>query len=129
MIRLGSIELTAHITAGHTPGCTTWSFSGRDGDRALLAVNVCSLTLGPFVSWIEPETYPGIRSDYERSFSSLRNLPADIFLGSHASWFNMEQKLLERSKGGDPVVPFIDRDGYLDHINRAETRFREEIAR
>jgi metallo-beta-lactamase class B len=128
VIRLGPIELTAHITAGHTPGCTTWSFPVRAGDRELLAVNVCSLTLVPFVSLIEPETYPGIRSDYERSFSNLRNLPADIFLGSHSSWFNMEQKLLERSKAGDPVEPFIDRDGYLDHIDRAEARFREEVA-
>lgn len=129
VIRLGPVELTAHITAGHTPGCTTWSFPVRDGDRELLAVSVCSLTLGPFVSLIEPETYPGIRADYERSFSELRNLPADIFLGSHSSWFHMEQKLLERSKGGDPVDPFIDRDGYLDYIDQAEARFREEAAR
>lgn len=127
-IRLGPIELTAHITAGHTPGCTTWSFPVRDGDRELLAVNVCSLTLLPFLSLVAPETYPGIRSDFEHSFSVLRTLPADLFLGSHASWFNMERKLLERADAADPVEPFIDRAGYLAFIARAEATFREALA-
>ena len=28
----------------------------------------------------------------------------------------------------DPAKPFIDRDGYLSFIDRAEARFREELA-
>lgn len=128
-IRLGPIELTGHVTAGHTPGCTSWSFPVRDGDRELLAVDICSLTLLPFVSLIEPETYPGIRSDYERSFRVLRSLPADIFLGSHASWFSMKRKLRERADAQNPVDPFVDRAGYLDFIDRAEQRFREALAK
>ena len=32
-IRVGPIALTAHITAGHTRGCTSWSFPVQDGDR------------------------------------------------------------------------------------------------
>ncbi len=128
-IRLGPIELTAHVTAGHTPGCTSWSFPVRDGDRELLAVSIGSLTLLPFVSLVEPETYPGIRSDFERSFHVLRSLPAEIFLGSHANWFSMKRKLLERSEAEDPAEPFIDRDGYLDFINRAEATFREALAK
>jgi len=30
---------------------------------------------------LEPEMYPGIRTDSERSFSAPRRLPADLFLG------------------------------------------------
>ncbi len=40
-IRVGPIGLTAHITAGHTRGCTSWSFPVRDGDRTLNVVSVC----------------------------------------------------------------------------------------
>jgi len=40
-IRVGPIALTAHITAGHTRGCTSWSFPVRDGDRVLNVVSVC----------------------------------------------------------------------------------------
>ncbi|MDP2470273.1 MAG: subclass B3 metallo-beta-lactamase [Candidatus Palauibacterales bacterium] len=128
-IRLGPLALTAHVTAGHTPGCTSWSFPVRDGDRELLAVDICSLTLLPFVSLVEPETYPGIRSDFERSFSTLRSLPADIFLASHASFFDMKRKLLERPDAENPVDPFIDRTGYVRFIDRAEERFHEVLAK
>jgi len=127
-IRLGPLALTAHVTAGHTRGCTSWSFPVRDGDRELLAVSICSLTLFPFVSLVEREAYPGIRSDFERSFSTLRSLPADIFLASHANWFSMYRKRRERAYAEDPAEPFIDRDGYLSFIDRAEERFREALA-
>src|SRR5688572_13677149 len=127
-IRVGPLALTAHVTAGHTPGCTSWSFPVRHGDRELLAVSICSLSLLPFMKLVEPESYPGIRSDFERSFQTLRSLPADIFLGSHGSFFDMEQKLRERGSAGDPADPFIDRDGYLRYIDHAEKRFRELLA-
>ncbi len=128
-IRVGPLELTAHVTAGHTRGCTSWSFPVRDGDRELLAVSICSLKLFPFVSLVERETYPGIRSDFERSFKTLRSLPADIFLGSHASWFNLHSKRRERADAEDPAAPFIDRAGYHNYIDRSEERFREVLSK
>ena len=128
-IRVGPLALTAHVTAGHTPGCTSWSFPVRHGDRDLLAVDVCSLSMLPFMSLVEPESYPGIRSDFERSFVTLRNLPADIFLGSHGSFFDLGRKRRERANAKDPAEPFIDRKGYLEYIDYAEKRYREELAK
>ena len=127
-VRVGPIELTAHVTAGHTRGCTSWSFPVRDGDRDLLAVSICSLTLFPLVSLVEPEAYPGIRADFERSFATLRGLPADVFLGSHSAFFDMDRKRRERATAKDPVAPFIDREGYLAFIDRFERRFRTALA-
>jgi metallo-beta-lactamase class B len=127
-IRVGPVELTAHVTAGHTRGCTSWSFPVRDGGRELLAVNICSLTVFPFVSLVERETYPGIRADFEQSFETLRNLPADIFLASHSSWFDLYGKRRERAEAADPVDPFIDRAGYASYIDRSEARFRDLLA-
>jgi metallo-beta-lactamase class B len=129
IIRVGPLELTAHVTAGHTPGCTSWSFPVHHGDRDLLAVDVCSLTLFPFMSLNEPGSYPGIRSDFEKSFITLRSLPADIFLGSHASFFDMNRKRRERVGAGDPTAPFIDREGYRRYIDAEEKRFRERLAK
>ncbi len=128
VIRVGALQVTAHVTAGHTPGCTSWSFPVRDGERELLAVNICSLTVLPAVSLVEPESYPGIREGFERSFETLRALPADIFLASHASFFAMKQKRLQSRESDDPVQPFIDRDGYRAYIDRAELRFRKALA-
>ena len=127
-IRVGALALTAHVTAGHTPGCTSWSFPVRHGDRELLAVSICSLSLLPFMKLVEPESYPGIRADFERSFRTLRSLPADIFLGAHGSFFDMYRKRRARAGAADPVEPFIDRDGYRRFIDHAEQRFRRELA-
>jgi len=127
-IQLGPIELTAHITAGHTRGCTSWSFPVRDGDRELLAVDVCSLTLFPGVSLVDPEAYPGIRSDFEHSFATLRALPADIFLGSHGEFFDLNRNRRERATATNPVESFIDRAGYLSYIDSHERRFRAVLA-
>ncbi|HEX7051204.1 MAG TPA: subclass B3 metallo-beta-lactamase [Longimicrobiales bacterium] len=127
-IRLGPIELTAHVTAGHTRGCTSWSFPVRDGDRELLAVDICSLTLFPFVSLVDPESYPGIRTDYERSFRTLRSLPADIFLASHGDMFGMNRKRHALADTSDSANPFIDPEGYRRYIDRAEEHFRKVLA-
>ncbi len=127
-VRVGPLALTAHVTAGHTPGCTSWAFPVHRADRDLLAVDVCSLTLLPFMKFVEPESYPGIRADFERSFQTLRSLPADIFLGSHGSFFDLYRKRGERANAKDPAAPFIDREGYLRYIDNAEKQFRSELA-
>jgi metallo-beta-lactamase class B len=128
-VRLGPLAVTAHVTAGHTPGCTSWSFPVRHRDRELLAVNVGSLSLLPFMKFVEPESYPGIRSDFERSFQTLRSLPADLFLGSHSDFFDLNRKRRERPTAKDSAEPFIDRAGYLGYIDRKEKQFRDELAK
>ena len=42
-IRVGPLALIAHITGGHTRGCTSWSFSVQDGERVLNVVSACDL--------------------------------------------------------------------------------------
>src|SRR2546430_11705034 len=65
-IRLGPLALTAHITGGHTRGCTSWSFQVRDGDRVLNVVSACDLV--PLAGM----RYPEQGADLERSFLVLR---------------------------------------------------------
>src|ERR1044072_3856427 len=76
-IRVGPNALTAHVTAGHTRGCTSWSFPVRDGDRVLNVVSVCD----PVV--LELQRYPEQAADRERSLRVLRSLPADIWVTNH----------------------------------------------
>ena len=66
-IRVGPIALTAHITAGHTRGCTSWSFPVRDGDRVLNVVSVCD----PGV--LATSRYPEQGTDRERSLRVLKS--------------------------------------------------------
>jgi glyoxylase-like metal-dependent hydrolase (beta-lactamase superfamily II) len=52
-IRVGPLALTAHITGGHTRGCTSWSFQVHDGDRV---VSACDLV--PLATTRYPEQGP-----------------------------------------------------------------------
>jgi metallo-beta-lactamase class B len=127
-ISVGPVEVTAHITGGHSRGCTSWSFPVRDADRELRVVSACSLTLLPGISLVAPENYPGIRADFERTFDVLRRLPVDIWVTSHAKEFGRYRKFLERGKAQNPADPFIDREGYFKYIDKGEEKFRRLLA-
>ncbi|RPD47126.1 subclass B3 metallo-beta-lactamase [Hymenobacter sediminis] len=122
-IKLGPIQLTAHVTAGHTPGCTTWAFPVREGNREMLAVSVGSLSLPMPTSLFNWNYNAALRRELARSFVRLRSLPADIYLSSHAQLFSLKRKFEERATSQDPVSPFLDRKGYLEDIAKAEAAF------
>jgi metallo-beta-lactamase class B len=127
-IRVGPIEMTAHITAGHTPGSTTWSFPVRDGDRELLAVSICTMVPPLILSRSDTTRRRRVQAEFEHSFQTLRSLPADIFLASHAREFGRWRKLQARAHAKDPADPFIDRAGYLSDIDQSEARVHEWLA-
>ena len=119
-IRVGPIALTAHITAGHTRGCTSWSFPVRDGDRVLNVVSVCDTGV------LATSRYPRQADDRERSVRVLRSLPADIWVTNHArAWGRYRKFVASTTAKKDPVVPFIDPEGYRAFIDAAEAELRQ----
>jgi metallo-beta-lactamase class B len=120
-IRVGPIALTAHVTGGHTRGCTSWSFPVRDGDRLLNVVSACSLVV------LQGMRYPEQGADFERSFRLLRSLPADIWVTSHARLWGRYRKFAARATAKNPVDPFIDPEGYRAYIDAAEAEFRQGV--
>lgn len=117
-VRVGPIVLTAHITSGHTRGCTSWSLPVHDGERVLQVVSACSLVK------LGIGGYPEQDADFERSFVALRALPADIWVSSHARLWGRYRKFAARDSVTDPVTPFIDPAGYRAYVDSAEARFR-----
>lgn len=120
-VRVGPIKLTAHVTGGHTRGCTSWSFPVRDGDRVLDVVSACSLLA------MGGTSYPERDADLERSLRTLRDLPADVWVTSHARLFDRYRKFRESAEADDPVAPFIDPEGYRAYLDRAEDELRQGI--
>lgn len=128
VVTVGGAVLTAHLTPGHTPGCTTWTMAAADGGKRYDVVFVCSTTVLPGVRLRDQPSYPGIAADYERTWKVLYALPCDVFLGSHASFFAGEEKA-RRLRAGAPVNPFVDPAGYRSYLARAEAAFRQQLAR
>ena len=124
-IRFGNQMVVAHVTPGHTKGCTTWTTKIRDGDKVYDVVFVGSQSALDY-KFVGQESYPGITADFERSFALLNHLPCDIFLASHGSFFHFVEKH-ERLLRGDANA-FIDPNGYKAYLRESEQEFRNKLA-
>jgi metallo-beta-lactamase class B len=92
-VSLGGWTLTAHLTPGHTRGCTTWTFPVSVAGKLRQGLALCSTTILPMYRLDKAhESYPGIAADFERSYATWRSLPCEVFLASHGKFFGMEAK-------------------------------------
>lgn len=126
-VRLGSTVLIAHLTPGHTKGCTTWTMQVEDHGKIYNVVIVGSPNVNPGYKLTGNTKYPRIAQDYERTFLTLKSLPCDIFLGAHGGYFNLQEKLPRMRDGS--ANPFIDPAGYRAYVAEREHVFREELAK
>ena len=126
-VELGGAKLTARLTPGHTPGCTTWTMPVADGGRTLNAVIVGSANINRGYVLVDNRNYPQIAGDYVKTFAILKTTPADLFLGAHGAYFNLKDKLPKMTPGG--ANPFIDPDGYKAFVVAREQAFEKELAK
>jgi metallo-beta-lactamase class B len=127
-VRVGPLAFVAHITSGHTIGCTTWTFTVKDGTRTLNVVDACALNLTDGMHLTKPEKYPGITEDFAKSFATLRSLPVDIWVTSHTQPWGRYRKYQASRSATHPADAFIDREGYAAYVDSAEARVRRKIA-
>ncbi|MGB6975522.1 MAG: subclass B3 metallo-beta-lactamase [Terracidiphilus sp.] len=126
-VRLGGMVLTAHLTAGHTRGTTTWTFDEAEAGKVLHVVIVGSPNVNPGYKLVGNKAYPRIASDYQHGFDVMKRLPCDIFLGAHGVYFGLQAKYA-RWKAGDRAA-FIDPTGYRRYIAEREQAFQTELRR
>jgi metallo-beta-lactamase class B len=96
-VMLGGSTLVAHLTAGHTRGCTTWTMKVQEGGRSFDVVFACSYRAPANVT-------PEIESEFNRTFKILRSLPCDVPLGDHPAQYNLAAKYARLKAGANPFV-------------------------
>src|SRR5262249_5636128 len=126
-VKLGGAVLTARLTPGHTKGCTTWTMKVKDGGKTRDVVIIGSPNVNPGYNLIDSKAYPQMARDFERTFTVLKSLPVDYFLGAHGAYFDLETKY-PKLKAGDTTV-FIDPEGYKNYVADREQAFRTELAK
>jgi metallo-beta-lactamase class B len=126
-VRLGGTVLVAHLTPGHTKGCTTWTMKVTEAGKTYNVVVVGSPNVNPGYKLIHNQDYPQIAEDYERMWRVLKSLPCDIFLGAHGGYFGLEEKYALLKDGGGN--PFLDPAGYKRFVAQKEQDFRTELAK
>ncbi|HEY7445191.1 MAG TPA: subclass B3 metallo-beta-lactamase [Vicinamibacterales bacterium] len=123
-VSLGGATLTAHLTPGHTRGCTTWSVRVADGGRRYDVLIVCA-GLQEGAQLVNNKNYPEIADDFARSFKKYRTLPADVFLGAHSWFFDLAGKY---KKLGGPTNPYVDPGGYKAWLDNQEKNYNTLLA-
>ena len=124
-VTLGGSTLVAHLTPGHTRGCTTWSMKVQDGGRTYNVVIIGSMGVNAGTRLVNNPTVPDIAEEYKRGFKVLRGLACDVPLGSHPSMYNLAEKY---PKLGKAPNPFIDPAGYKTEVDIEERAFLDVLS-
>ena len=118
-VTLGGATLTAHLTAGHTRGATTWTIPVTDAGKTYQVVFYTSLRSPAVLT-------PAVIEEFHHAFAVVRKLPCDVPLGDHPAEYSMMEKY-SRLKPGGPN-PFVDPSGCRVEANLQQAMFKAILA-
>jgi metallo-beta-lactamase class B len=125
-VTLGDTTLTAHETPGHSPGCTSWTMTVKDGDQDRNVLFFCSGTVA-LNRLVGHPTYAGIVDDYRATFAKVKAMKADVLLGPHPEVYDMQAKRAQM-KDGAPN-PFVKPGENVTYVAGLEEDFDKQLAK
>ncbi|MEH2535929.1 metallo-beta-lactamase class B [Bradyrhizobium sp. AZCC 1588] len=125
-VKIGDVTLTARETPGHSPGCTSWSFSVKDGDATRSVLIFCSGTVALNRLAGNP-TYSGIVTDYRKTFARAKDMKVDVLLAPHPEMYKMAEKRAKLTEGGPN--PFVNPGEFNAYAATLEQAFEEALAK
>ena len=123
---LGGTTLTARLTPGHTRGCTTWTTPVQEGGKTLNVGIACG-GLQEDARLVGNKNYPEIADDFAKSIKIYKTLPVDVFLASHAWFYDPAGKYARLQKSANPN-PYIDAAGYKAWVANMEKNWNSLMA-
>lgn len=119
-LTLGGATLTAHLTPGHTKGCTSWTMnSGGKGILFFCSATVANNRLSG------PPQYEGIIGDYRKTFAGTKTWRPDIFLANHPEFFAMDEKRARQIDGDENA--YVDPDEFPAMMTTLEAAFEKAL--
>ena len=126
-VTLGGTTLVAHLTPGHTRGCTTWTLKAQEGGKSYDVVIIGSLGTNPGFKLVNNTETPAIAEEFARAFKVVAGAavrrPARL-----ASRHVQHGRRSTRSSAAGGPNPFIDPDGYKLELDIDEAMFRAVLA-
>ena len=125
-VTLGGTTLTAHLTPGHTRGCTTWTATVPEGGRNLSVLIACG-GLQEDARLVNNKNYPEIAEHFQQAIKKYKTFKPDVFLASHAWFYDPAGKYARLQKGATPN-PYIDPAGYQKWVANMEANWNKLMA-
>ena len=126
---VGTTVITAHLTPGHTPGGTSWTWKSCDGAKCYDMVYADSLSpiSSPEFRFTKSREYPQVLADFEKSFRFLEAVPCDILITPHPELAGLWDHLAARERGAE-ANPMVDSGACRQLAADAREHLRERVA-
>jgi metallo-beta-lactamase class B len=128
-LTVGELKITAHLTPGHTPGSTTWTWRSCEADRCLDVVYADSLNpvSDPGFHFTGDAKHPSREESFRRSIAAVEGLPCDVLLTVHPGFAGLDDKLQRREQ--QPASnPFVDPQACRAYAADARQRLDRRVA-
>ena len=125
-VAFGGMTLKAHLTPGHTRGCTTWEFPVQDAGRTYNVVISCG-GLQEDATLVGNKNYPEIADHFAQSIKKYKTLKPDVFLSAHSWMFDLAGKYTRLNARATPN-PYIDPAGFQAWVANMEKNWNSLIA-
>lgn len=108
-VRLGKLAVTAHLTPGHTPGSTSWTWSSCENGKCVNIVYADSLTAisSDGFHFLADATHGDLTEQFRKSIRTVADLPCDILITAHPNASDADQRLAKLATQREPN-PMID---------------------
>jgi metallo-beta-lactamase class B len=127
--RVGEIAITAHLTPGHTPGGTSWTWKSCESSVCrdiVFADSVTPVSADGF-KFTNSREYPKAIEDFERSFAFLEAAPCDVLVTTHPEASGLWDRIEAREHGVSPD-PIVDSGACRRLAEQGRSQLRERIA-
>jgi metallo-beta-lactamase class B len=124
-VQLGGTMLTAHLVPGHTEGNTAWTTTVEENGRRYGVLIAPSMSINPGVKMVNNSAWPGVGDAYAASFTRLKAMRCEIFLGPHAGFFDLAAKRKRQQAGAADV--FVDPTGYAAFLDDLEKKYLRQV--
>lgn len=125
-VTLGDTTMIAHSTPGHSPGCTSWEMTVKDGGQDRNVLFFCSGTVA-LNRLVGNPTHPGIVDDYRATYTKVKAMNPDVLLGPHPEVYGMQDKRAAM-KDGAPN-PFVKPGELATYVAGLEADFDKALAK
>lgn len=127
--RVGDIAITAHLTAGHTPGGTSWTWKSCEGNvcRDIVYADSLNPISAPGFRFTDSREYPHAINDFEKSFKFFDATPCDILITAHPEFSELFDRHAARDRGVKPD-PMVDSGACRRYADSGREKLRERLA-
>jgi metallo-beta-lactamase class B len=124
-VKLGGMEVIVLHHPGHTKGACSFYLTVRDERRAYRVLITNFPTILDATRFPSMPAYPNVGRDYAYTLDTMPKIKFDLWLGSHASQFDLHAK----HTPGDPYNPeaFGDRAGYDSSMADLKKEYLKKI--